>query len=66
MPTPITNQIPASAEPIAVTLTDGTKISSERAVRWLDLKTGKLTYQVEVDGKQFLGFATKSGKVRLL
>lgn len=45
---PTSNQIPASGQPIAVELIDGTKISSERCTRWLDVKQGKFIYQVEI------------------
>jgi len=63
---PIENKIPASAEPIAVTLTDGTKISSERCSRWYDFKEQKVIFQVEVDGLQYEGHMNKDGLVELL
>lgn len=66
MPTKISNQIPASAHGIAVELTTGEKIGDDRAVRWLDVKTGKYVYQVQLGDDQYLGFRTKGGKIRLL
>lgn len=64
---PIENKIPASAEPIAVTLTDGTKISSERANRWYDFEEQKVVFQVELsDGLQYQGHMNKDGLVELL
>lgn len=66
MATPIENKIPASAEAIAVELTTGEKISSERAVRWLDVKSQEMIYQVELDGKQYEGRMQEDGKVALL
>jgi hypothetical protein len=66
MPTPIENQIPASAGPIAVELTTGEKVSSERAVRWYDPDKKEWIYQVELDGKQYEGRMLEDGKVALL
>jgi hypothetical protein len=66
MATEVQNQIPASAQPIAVELTTGEKISAERAVRWLDVRKGKFVYQVELDGKQYLGELLPEGLVHLL
>jgi len=45
---PTENHIPANSESIAVELVDGTKVSSERAVRWFDVRAQKYVYQVEL------------------
>lgn len=66
MPTPIENQIPPNSESIAVELTTGEKISSERCSRWYNPRVKKYFYQVELEGKQYLGFRTEDGKIELV
>ena len=63
--TPVENQVPANGQPVAVELTDGTKISAERAVEWFDVALQEFRYQVEVEGKQYLGKKTENGQVEL-
>lgn len=61
----VENQIPANSSSIAVELTTGEHISSERCSRWLDVRTQEWRYQVEIGGRQFLGKMNDDGKIAL-
>jgi hypothetical protein len=65
MATPIENQIPASAQAVAVELTTGEHISSERAVKWFNTVSKDWVFQVELDGKQYLGKQVEDGRIHL-
>ena len=65
-PTEVTNQIPASAQAVEVELTTGEHINAERAVRWFNTVSRQLVYQVELEGKQYLGKKNVDGKIELL
>lgn len=66
-PTPVSNQIPPNSEAIAVELITGEFVSSERCSRWPDPVTGEMVYQVELNGKQYLGRMVEGvNKVELL
>lgn len=63
---PVENSAPASQQAISVTLTDGRVVDDEHAVRWFAPRNQTWVYEVEVEGKLYLGKMLEDGKVQLL
>jgi hypothetical protein len=64
--TPVENQAQANLECVEVTLTDGRVIGNDKAVRWYSVRSGKYIYEVEVDGKLYLGRQLEDGRIDLV